>query len=73
MLLKVRAKPGSKKPGVEKVSADLWVVRVRERAVDNKANEALVEAVREELGLPSRNVRMIGGFKSREKVLEIIE
>ncbi len=72
MRLSVRVKPGSKKPGIEK-SNDSWTVRVRERALENKANLAVIEAVAEELGVPKSRVRIASGETSRTKILEILD
>lgn len=69
MRIKVRVKPGSKKPGIEKTE-DGWIIRVRERAVENKANEAVMEAAAQELGIPRSRIRIVLGATSRTKVIE---
>jgi uncharacterized protein (TIGR00251 family) len=49
------------------------VLRVRLRAppVDGAANEALVVFLAEELGVTRRHVRIVSGFGSRSKVVEV--
>ena len=42
-------------------------VRLAARAVDGKANQALVEFLAEHYGVPKRNVRIEAGLKSRQK------
>ncbi len=64
-------KPGSKKPGIDRQSETQWIVRVRERPVENKANEALILAVSEELKIPQRRIRILQGEHSRKKLIEI--
>jgi uncharacterized protein YggU (UPF0235/DUF167 family) len=49
------------------------VLRIRLQAppVDGAANEALIAFLADELGVPQRQVRIISGFGSRNKVLEV--
>ncbi|HVY10349.1 MAG TPA: DUF167 domain-containing protein [Mycobacteriales bacterium] len=47
------------------------VVRVRERAVEGKANEAVLRAVARAFGLPRTRVRLVTGARSRTKLLEL--
>jgi len=42
-------------------------VRLAARAVDGKANQALVEFLAEHYKVPKRNVRIESGLKSRQK------
>jgi uncharacterized protein len=68
--LTVHAKPGSRKPGVEKLSEREWTVRVREPATEGKANAAILRAVARELGLPPSALRLVRGEGARTKLLE---
>ena len=70
MKLEIHAKPNSKKPGIEK-KENLWIVRVKERAVDGKANQAIIEAVAKELSIAPSSIIMLRGFQSKFKLLEI--
>lgn len=49
------------------------VLRIRLQAppVDGAANEALVSFLADELGVPRRQVRIVSGFGSRNKVVEV--
>ena len=49
------------------------VIRIRLQAppVDNAANEALVRLLADEFGVPHRTVRIVSGFGSRNKVVEV--
>jgi uncharacterized protein YggU (UPF0235/DUF167 family) len=47
------------------------VVRVRERAVEGKANEAVLAQVAQAFDVARRDVRLVSGAKSRTKLLEI--
>jgi len=66
----VIVKPGSKKPGIEKMT-DHWIVRVRERAVENRANAAVIETIARELGVPKSRVRIVSGETSKQKMVQV--
>jgi len=46
-------------------------IRIAAPAVENAANQALVEFVAQQLGIAKRCVRVVTGRASRRKVLEI--
>ena len=46
-------------------------VRLAARAVDGKANEALIEFLAAHYGVAKRDVRIVAGLKSRQKRVEI--
>ncbi len=46
-------------------------IRIAAPAVENAANEALVDFVAEALGVSKRFVKIVSGLSSRRKVLEI--
>lgn len=64
----VRVKPGSKKGPLVETGADgELTVYVRERAVEGKANEAVVKLLAEHLGVPRSRVALASGATSRSK------
>jgi uncharacterized protein (TIGR00251 family) len=71
--LTIHAKPNSKKEGIQKISEQEWIVRVRAQAIDGKANQAIVESVSEESGVPKSKVKIVSGETSKKKILEIQE
>jgi len=60
-------------PGAPSIEADrrALVVAVAAPAVDGKANEAVRRAVAEAFGVRARDVTVVSGERSRDKVLEI--
>ena len=66
--IKVKVKAGAKKQEVNKIGAIGYEVSVKEPASDYKANVAVVKVMKKELG---KGVKMISGFQSKSKVLEI--
>lgn len=47
------------------------VVRVAERAEGGRANQAVIAAIAQALGVPQRAVTLVRGASSRRKVVEI--
>jgi uncharacterized protein YggU (UPF0235/DUF167 family) len=70
VLLTVRAKPGSRRPGL-RVEGLTPVVAVRERALAGAANDAVVRAVAEWLGVAPSRVALERGAAARTKRLRI--
>jgi uncharacterized protein (TIGR00251 family) len=67
----VRVKPGSRKGPLVEVDEDELTVYVPERAVDGKANEAVVKLLSEHLGVPRSRVVLAAGATSRVKRFRI--
>jgi uncharacterized protein (TIGR00251 family) len=67
----VRVKPRSR---VEEVSGegDSYVVRVKEPPVEGRANRAVLRLLASHLGVPESRLRIVSGFSSRNKVIEVI-
>lgn len=69
----VFVKPGSRKgPLVEIDNEGQCVVYLRERAVDGKANQALVKLLADHFGVSKGSIKIVHGHASRHKILEII-
>ncbi|MEI1279078.1 DUF167 domain-containing protein [Leptospira venezuelensis] len=73
MKIQVRVKPNSKKPSLIKSEDGVWIVAVKEPATEGKANDAVVRAVAEELGLAPSKVKILRGEKSKLKLLEVYD
>jgi uncharacterized protein YggU (UPF0235/DUF167 family) len=69
--LTIRVTPRAARPGVGGRHGDALVVRVAEPAVDGRATEAALQALRRALGVPRRAVRLVSGPTSRTKVVEV--
>jgi uncharacterized protein (TIGR00251 family) len=67
----IRVRPGSSRPGVGGVHGDALVVRVSERAVDGKATEAALRALAAAFGVARREIRLVSGPASRDKVVAV--
>ncbi len=71
MRLTVHVRPGATRAGIGGSHDGALVIRVREPASDGRANDAVVRAVADELGLARRAVRIVAGARSRRKVVEL--
>ena len=71
MLIKVKAKPRSKKEGVKEIAKNYFEVRVNQPPEKGRANERIVELLAEYFDIPKSKVRLIKGETSKEKVFEI--
>jgi len=82
MRILIKAKPGAKRAHIKEEPAELFAsgaqgaprrftVAVTERAVEGRANEAILRALAEHFGVPRAQVRILSGALSREKVVEI--
>jgi len=68
---RVRVQPRASRNEFADVQNGVLRVRLRAPPVDGAANEALVEFIADELGLARRQVRIVSGFGSRNKVVEV--
>lgn len=66
-VLPVRAQPGARKAGVLGEQAGSLKVAVTAPPEDGRANKALLELLREMLGLKRSQVELLSGATSREK------
>lgn len=68
----VTVKSGSKKgPLVEADSEGVMTAFVRERAVDGKANEAVIALLAEHFGVAKADVAIVRGHQSRHKLIRV--
>ena len=73
MILELHIQPGASRTEFAGRHGERIKVRIAARAVDGKANAALIEFLAEHYRVPRRNVRIIAGLKSRQKRVVIDE
>jgi len=71
MLVRVKAKPRSKKEGVKEITKDYLEVRVNQPPEKGRANERIAELLAEYFKVPKSRVKLVKGETSKEKVFEI--
>jgi uncharacterized protein YggU (UPF0235/DUF167 family) len=69
--INVHVKTKAREPGVSVIDATTLRVRVREAPERGKANEAVVAALADALGVPRSSVRIVTGGHSRKKLVEV--
>jgi uncharacterized protein len=67
----IRVRPGGSRTQVGGAHGDALIVKVAARAVDGRATEAALRAVAGALGLRRREVTLVSGRTSRDKVIEV--
>jgi len=67
----VKIKVKQKEQKVEKFGADSLVVSVKNLPIEGKANQELLEVLAKHFQKPKSSVRIISGFKSRVKIIEV--
>jgi uncharacterized protein (TIGR00251 family) len=67
----VHAQPGARRTEIVGLHGDALKIRVAARALEDRANQALLEFLAEAFDVPRRAVRLVAGMKAREKRFEI--
>lgn len=71
MKIFVEAKPRAHETRVEKVNDTHFIVSVVEPPVEGRANRAIIRALAEFFKVSPAEVRLVGGYMSRQKIIEI--
>ena len=72
MKIQVKVRPSSKTEEVSR-EGDSFVVKVKEPPREGRANRAVIKLLAAHFGVPQGQVKILSGFKSRNKVIEIKE
>jgi len=72
MKIQVKVKPSSKTEELSQ-EGDSFIVTVKEPPKEGKANQAVVKLLAQHFGVPQSQVRILSGFRSRNKVVEVAE
>ena len=71
MKIQVKVIPGAKKTLMKK-EADIIKVYLTARAIEGRANEALVDLLAEHFGVKKSAIEIVKGLKSRYKIINIL-
>ena len=70
MKIQVKVKPNSKTEEVSQEGGE-FIVKVKEPPKEGKANQAVIKLLAQHFGVPQSQVKILSGFKSRDKVVEV--
>jgi len=70
--IRVKVQPGAKEYGA-KYSEGIYIIKVKKPPIEGQANEDLLSFISEKLGVNRSSVRILSGFHSKLKVIEILE
>src|ERR1700682_707318 len=71
LCISIHAQPGAKRTEVCGLHGDALKIRVAAPALEDRANDALLEFLASELGVAKRCVMIVSGGKSRDKRIDI--
>lgn len=69
--VRLRIVPNAKRSEIVGRHGEAIKIKVAAPALEGRANEALLEFLADALGVPRREVQLVGGEKSRDKVIEV--
>jgi uncharacterized protein (TIGR00251 family) len=69
MIINVRVKTNSEKQLIEKISGFEYKISLKSIPEDNKANIELMKLLKKHL---NKDIKIIKGFKSRNKIIEVL-
>lgn len=72
MKIQVKVRPNSRNEEISQ-QGDGFTVKVKEPPREGKANQAVIKLLAKHFGVPQSRVRILSGFSSREKVIEVVE
>jgi len=73
MLIRIKVFPKAKKSKIIKKSNNCLEVWVKKRPIKGVANKAVIEALATYFNLPTNKIRLIKGFRQRNKIFVIEE
>lgn len=71
MKIKVKVFPQAGKEEIIKKSDDSFEIWVKAKPVQGQANRAVIRALAEYFNISSREIRLVKGFRERNKIFEV--
>jgi len=69
--IKVKVKPDSRTEEINQ-EGDSFVVKVKEPPKEGRANQAVIKLLAQHFGVSQGQVRILSGFKSKNKLIEVV-
>lgn len=71
MKIIIKVKPGAKEERVEKVKDNEFAISIKAPPKEGRANEAAIELLSEYFSVPKSRIRIIKGFKCKNKIIDL--
>lgn len=71
MLIKVKVFPNSKQEEVIKKTEDSFEIRIKQKPVQGQANQAVINVLSLYFNVPDKRIKLVKGFRQRNKVFKI--
>lgn len=71
MLVQVKVRPNSRIQGVW-TDGETYTVHVKDPPSEGKANRTMIRLLAGHLNVPESNLRIVRGFRSRTKTIEVL-
>ncbi|MBI5674945.1 MAG: YggU family protein [Nitrospirae bacterium] len=71
LILKIKVEPRSSRSGIMGQYGDAIKVKLNSPPVDGKANTELIEVLAKEYGISKKDVEIISGFNSKNKLVRL--
>jgi hypothetical protein len=71
MRINIIAIPGSKTHEIIKIDENSYRVKIDAPAIEGEANKRLIEILAEYFNIPKSSVKILKGFKNRNKIVSI--
>ena len=71
MFIKVKIFPNSKKQEILEKNKDSFKIKLKEKPMRGEANKTIINLLSSFLKIPKQNIKLIKGFKQRNKIFEI--
>jgi len=72
MLIRVKVFPNSKKAEIIEKSEGVFEIKVKAKPIKGEANMEAIKALAFYFKIPESKIRLIKGFKQRNKIFEIL-
>ena len=72
MKIQVKVKPNSKTEELSR-EGDSFIIKVKAPPKEGKANQAVIKLLAEHFGVSQSQVRIVSGFSTRNKVIEVVK
>jgi len=71
MLIKVKVFPNSKQEEIIKKTEDNFEIKIKKKPIQGQANQAVINVLSLYFNIPNEEIKLVKGFRQRNKVFKI--